>query len=142
MIEVRPFTSSDNPKLSKIYLECRLVTFHWLPREQFQLADFEKDTEGESILVLTNNLVPIGFIAIWMPDHFIHHLFIDPNHQGKGHGKVLLSEGLKIIGKPARLKCVVQNSRACKFYERNGWRIESTTPDGPMGSYHTYTLNN
>ena len=83
---------------------------------------------------------PVGFISIWMADHFIHHLFIDPNHQGQRLGEALLEEGLKIIGRPARLKCVVRNARACKFYEKHGWTIESTSQEGPMGPYRTYIL--
>ena len=140
MFEVRSFKKNDSQALANIYLKCRLDTFHWVPKEEFKLDDFEKDTEGEKILVLTSDSIPVGFIAIWIQDHFIHHLFVDPSYQGKGCGLALLTEGLKIVGRPARLKCVVRNSRACKFYEKYGWKIESTTQDGPMGSYHTYTL--
>ena len=142
MFEVRSFKNDDRETLANIYLECRLDSFHWVPKKEFKLDDFDKDTDGEKILVRTVDSIPVGFISIWMQDHFIHHLFIDPNHQGKGHGQALLSEGLKIIGRPARLKCVIQNLRACEFYEKHGWKIEGTTPDGPMGPYRTYALTN
>lgn len=140
MIEIRPFDTDDKYPLSQIYLKCRQNTFDWMPTETFQLADFEKDTEGEAILVATQNSQQIGFISIWTQDHFIHHLFVDPNHQGKGVGKLLLIEALKKIRRPARLKCLVKNAKACRFYEMNGWAIESTTADDPLGPYHTYVL--
>lgn len=140
MIEIRPYRHSDRPALSNIYLKCRLDTFSWVPKEVFDLSDFEKETEGEKILVTTVNSQPAGFISIWMQDHFIHHLFIDSDHQNKGLGKALLAEGLKIMGRPARLKCVIQNAKACRFYEKLGWKIENTIQEGPMGPYHNYVL--
>ena len=140
MFEVRTFRNDDKETLADIYLKCRLDTFHWVPKNEFKLNDFENDTDGEKILVLTADSIPVGFISIWMQDHFIHHLFVDPSHQGRWHGLVLLTEGLKIIGRPARLKCVIRNLRAFEFYEKHGWKIESTTHDGPMGAYRTYAL--
>lgn len=141
MIAVRSYVLTDKLPLSQIYLTCRQITFHWIPKETFQLADFEKDTEGESIVVATEDSRPIGFVSIWMQDNFIHHLFVEPQHQGNGHGVLLLNEALKIMGRPARLKCVVKNDKACRFYEKLGWKVESTTPHGPMGPFHTYLLS-
>lgn len=140
MIDIRPFSIADEQSLSCIYLSCRLETFYWLPQQNLKLTDFNKDTEGERILVIEADSKLVGFISIWMQDNFIHHLFIESLHQGKGFGKLLLAEALKIIGRPARLKCVVQNSRACQFYEKQGWIIESTTPDDPISPYHTYRI--
>ena len=140
MIEVRPIKDSDRSALSNIYLRCRINTFPWMSKEGFKFSDFEDDTKDEKILVSTMDPKPVGFISIWMADHFIHHLFIDPNHQGQRLGEALLAEGLKIMGRPARLKCVVRNARACKFYEKHGWTIESTSQEGPMGPYRTYIL--
>ena len=81
----------------------------------------------------------VGFSSVWLQDNFIHHLFVDPTQQGRGIGKMLLEACLNgKLCKPARLKCVVRNQQACEFYERLGWRVESTTEDGPMGPYHSY----
>lgn len=140
MIQVRSFTTSDKSALAKIYLACRLSTFSWIPGSQFSIDDFTKDTEGETILVATYESVPIGFVSLWIPDNFVHHLYLLPNMQRMGIGRKLLHEALMHISRPARLKCVVQNAAACRFYEKNGWRIESTTNEGPMGPYNTYIL--
>ena len=140
MIDIRPFEVGDKAALSQIYFKCRLDTFHWVPREEFRIEDFEKDTDGEVILVAIHDSTPIGFASVWKQDNFLHHLYVDPEHQNRGVGKRLLNEALNRIGRPARLKCVVKNSKACQFYEMNNWNIESTTHEGPMGSYHTYML--
>jgi GNAT superfamily N-acetyltransferase len=117
-MEIRAFQAGDKLSLSEIYLNCRQITFSWVPKEEFQEADFDRDTKGEVILVATLNSMPVGFISIWMRDNFIYHLFIDPDHQGKGYGRRLLIAGLKNLGRPSRLKCVVRNSKACKFLNR------------------------
>lgn len=138
MTDVRPYCSGDADSLSQIYLKCRLEAFHWMPPETFELTDFQRDTQGEVIFVAVENSLQVGFISVWMQDNFIHHLFVDSAHHGKGIGRLLLAEALKNMGRPARLKCVVRNSKACKFYEANGWQVESTTSEGPIGPYHTY----
>jgi len=140
MLVIRDYLTSDQTVLEPIYLHSRQKVFSWVPADQFKTEDFLKDTEGELILVAELDSVVIGFISIWMQDNFIHNLFLDPKYQGKSYGGVLLAEGLKMMGRPARLKCAVQNVGACSFYEKNGWVIESTSDQGPTGPYHNYLL--
>lgn len=140
MLVIRNFAEEDRAKLASIYLECRAQTFHWMLQNSFRLEDFTVDTDGETILVAENASGIIGFISIWLPDHFIHHLFVHAQHRKLGTGDRLLGEALALIGRPARLKCVVRNAQACKFYEKRGWAVESTAENGPMGPYHSYRL--
>lgn len=141
MITVREMIPGDLPRLEQIYLESRISAFYWIDPTSFNLSDFSKDTEGEWVLVAECEGKPVGFSAIWVKDNFLHHLFIDPNFQRQGIGRRLLDACFAgKLQKPARLKAVVQNARACAFYETLGWEIESTTPDGPMGPYHTYVF--
>jgi ribosomal protein S18 acetylase RimI-like enzyme len=138
MIEIRSFKDGDVLALSNIYLNSRIATFHWIPKDLFKLDDFVKDTEGERVFVAELAGEVAGFISLWMADNFVHHLFVRTDFFGRGIGERLLTEGLKAISRPARLKCVVRNAKACAFYEKRGWKIESTASDGPMGPYHTY----
>lgn len=135
---IRQYCSEDKKQVAQIYLTCRQETFDWRPTSEFLLEDFDKDTEGEVILVAELNGAPVGFISTWVQDDFIHNLFVAPSYQSEGIGELLLQEALKLIQRPARLKCVVQNTKACRFYEKHGWEIESTTNDDPMEPYHTY----
>jgi ribosomal protein S18 acetylase RimI-like enzyme len=134
-LKIRPFKDSDKNALSKIYLETRQQTFPWM--QTFQQDDFTKDTEGELILVAEKDSTPVGFISIWMQDNFIHNLFIDSKYQNLGIGKKLLTYGLSQTGRPSRLKCVIQNKNAVRFYQSNGWKIESQGDD-VMGPYYLF----
>lgn len=139
-IEIIPFDEEYRAALSEIYLNSRRETFYWVSPEEFQPEDFTKDTEGETLLIALYRKRPIGFISIWRQDDFIHHLYVDSRFKKLGAGKRLLTEGLKLISRPARLKCIIQNEDACRFYEKLGWRKENSGTDPQAGAYNTYLL--
>ena len=132
-IAIRGALPGDVPALRAIYLAARALAFDWLDTSANRLEDFDRDTKGEEVLVALRGEVIAGFISMWLPDNFVHHLFLHPSYSGQGVGKALLAEGLKRIGRPATLKCLTLNVRAMKFYAGNGWRIreEGNGPDGP-----------
>ncbi|UOQ74229.1 GNAT family N-acetyltransferase [Hymenobacter cellulosilyticus] len=119
--------------LRQLYLAARQQAFTWLDSAQFALADFDTVTQGETILVALLQDQPVGFIAWWPPDNFIHFLFVAPAQAGSGVGKALLQACLAQIGRPATLKCLQQNSSALGFYQHLGWTIQDvgTSSEGP-----------
>ena len=139
-MQIRKYETSDIPELAQIYLNSRLETFHWMPEGSFKLLDFFTHTLGEEIHVIMSDKVIAGFISVWKEDNFIHHLYIDSKFQKKGYGKKLLQHALKQMGRPASLKCVVQNERAVQFYKMNGWKTEEVGKD-EMGPYFLFVLN-
>lgn len=140
MIEIREMQSQDLATLSQIYFEVRQAAFDWASPTIFKIEDFEEDVKGELVLVAQLESKVVGFISLWTQDNFIHHLFVLPSYQRAGVGQELLASGLERIGRPARLKCVVYNLKACQFYERRGWRIEGLTNDGLVDPYYNFVL--
>lgn len=136
---IKKFETSDLPALAELYLQERQKTFHWMPKESFKLYDFFKDTLNEEIYVIYDRVVAAGFISLWMPDNFIHHLYIDSHYHKKGYGKKLLDHALNILGRPASLKCVVRNDNAVQFYKSQGWKVDETGKD-IMGPYYLMIL--
>ncbi|MEZ5589608.1 MAG: GNAT family N-acetyltransferase [Gammaproteobacteria bacterium] len=135
MIKIRPRAMSDLNALREIYLESRKNAFDWMDSTEFSLEDFDRDTEGELIWVALRDDKPVGFISVWAPENFIHNLFIHPSALRQGIGSALLSVCLNNIGRPATLKCLIQNADARAFYLSKGWEIASED-DGPDGEYH------
>lgn len=129
---IREFIEEDRFSLRNVYLETRLERFTWLNGDSLKLEDFDKDTEGERIWVCECSKKVIGFISIWEPDNFIHHLFIQTEFSRRGYGSQLLEICMATIGRPAKLKCVSQNTSALQFYKSKGWRTISkgVSPDG------------
>lgn len=133
---VREFEEEDRTALQHVYFQSRRYSFTWLDVESYALADFDNHTIGERIWLCEVREKIVAFISVDMAENYIHHLFVLPEHSGKGYGAVLLNRCLDNIGRPARLKCLTKNTPAIKFYERLGWRTKSLGTDPRDGDYH------
>jgi len=132
MFRVRPFGERDRSALEAIYRECRSEAT-WLPSAQE--SNFARDTEGEALLVAVgNNDEPEGFLSVWEPEAFIHHLYVRNGSRGKGIAKQLLNALATRLAKPWRLKCVRANDVALAFYLDHGW-LEISSGVGEDGPY-------
>lgn len=129
-MNIRVANEFDYPALRKIYLESRRKSFHWADIETMTLDDFDKHTEGEYIFLVEENNQILGFASLYLPDNFIHNLFVHPDFSGKGVGGLLLHASIEKMKKPIRLKCVSENHAAMKFYESKGWKkvVEEGNP--------------
>lgn len=74
-----------------------------------------------------------------MADNFIHHLYIDENYQHQNIGSIVLDEAIKIMNSPVKLKCLVKNEKAVKFYEKKGF-IALEKGVSNHGEYILYAL--
>lgn len=120
-MHVRRFVETDREALRNIYFESRRNAFGWLDPNSVRLSDFDRDTEDEAIWVAEREGSLIGFVSIYEPENFIHNLFVRPSWIGRGCGSELLTTCLKQLGRPARLKCIAENTKALAFYEARGW---------------------
>ena len=129
---VRPFEERDRAALETIYRECRSEAA-WLPSAQE--SNFARDTGGEAVLVAVGSSdEPEGFVSVWEPEAFIHHLYVRNGSRNKGIAKQLLDSLISRLPKPWRLKCVRANDVALAFYLRHGW-LEVSSGVGEDGPY-------
>jgi len=134
---IRRANAGDIPALISLFYRARVEAFHWRPRESFDPSDFLKETAGETIEVaLDREGTVLGFIAIWEPERFVHHLFVDPDHQRRGVGSLLLAGVRAWLPQPHRLKCVTANHSAYAFYIRHGWRELERRTNSPVEPEH------
>ena len=132
MFRVRPFAERDRSALEAIYRECRSEAT-WLPSAQE--SNFARDTDGEALHVAVgSNDEPEGFVSVWEPEAFIHHLYVRNRSRGKGIAKQLLNSLATGLPKPWRLKCVRANDVALAFYLDHGW-MEVSAGVGEDGPY-------
>lgn len=133
-MRIRPAQPSDLPALSALYRRC-LERADWFPAAALAEIDFAADTRDELVLVADDaGDRLLGFIGVWEPDSFIHHLYVEEGQRGKGVGKALLASIAGQLRYPWRLKCVVQNEAAYRFYTSQGWR-EIERALGARGEY-------
>lgn len=139
---IRRVKLEDQNRLEKLYLDSRVLTFDWVDPTIFKLTDFSQDTTEEEIWVADLNGKIIGFISVWAQDSFIHHLYIDEMYHNKGVGTALLNEVYRNFSTTLKLKCLSQNQKAVKFYERKGWVNSGVTKRNDVyGDYISFIFN-
>ena len=76
-------------------------------------------------VVAVDGGTPIGHVTV--SGHRLVHLFVDPGHQGRGLGRLLLARGEAVLAAHGRadveLHARVENVRAIAFYVSQGWRV-------------------
>lgn len=123
LIHIRKALKSDFLELAAIFQEVRCQVFTWKDSNVFRQEDFYEETKEELILLAEDNKGEIvGFISVWEPDRFIHHLYIKSAFQGYGIGKRLINTLPMYVPFPYHLKCESKNESALLFYTKTGWR--------------------
>jgi ribosomal protein S18 acetylase RimI-like enzyme len=122
-MRIRPALEADHAALAELFLLARRDSFTWEDAAAFKLEDFAVQTEGEVIHLAEEEEGGelLGFLSVWEPESFVHHLFIAPGHRRRGVGRALLSDLQWRMPGPFRLKCVAANEAALAFYRRLGW---------------------
>ena len=136
---IAAFEEEDREALSILYDRMRVETFTWLNADQITLGSFDADTANEKILVAKYGEKVAGFVSLWEPDFFIHHLYVDTDFQGRGIGQKLLAAILESVRGVASLKCLENNQKAVRFYTKNGWE-KSLTGKSEHGNYILFEL--
>jgi len=140
MLQIVEKNKNHIADLQRIFLEVRQKTFYWLNTQNYNLTDFDYETETEFVLVALFDGKVVGFISIWLPGNFIHHFYIDSEYQQHKIGSKLLEEGIQIMATPITLKCLEKNKGAIEFYKKSGF---VTTEKGVSdhGDYILFTLH-
>jgi len=120
-MEIRPMRIAEQGQLAEIYLKARQVSFPWV--QDPQLADFKRDSMGESVIIAAIDGKIVGFASLNRLLAFVHLLFVDPDWQRMSVGHRLIEEMDKRTQRPLTLKCVIENKPALAFYKREGFEI-------------------
>ncbi len=123
-LQLRPLQEQDREPLRAVFVAARDAAFAEAAPGTHKPSDFDRDTDGESIMVALHDGVPVGFAAVWKADNFLHHLFVHPAFQRRGIGKALLAACDPWFGPGPTLKCRQSNRRALGFYLAQGWQLQ------------------
>jgi GNAT superfamily N-acetyltransferase len=121
-LNLRAFQPADRDACIRII---RLVQPPAYPRQDRRASsceDFDTVTRGEDIWVAQGDDAILGFVSIYRPAEFIHHLYVDPSRHRQGIGRALVTLALRQCGGHAELKCDEANRAAQDFYLAAGFR--------------------
>ncbi len=120
MIFVRTLTPADVPACATIFEAAYPDAFAESPR-RIGATEFAAETDDELVLVATNGARVCGFASLYVPESFLHHLYVDPASYRRGIGSALLREAMTRASGRLSLKCQHSNGRARNFYARHGF---------------------
>jgi GNAT superfamily N-acetyltransferase len=123
---IRRATPVDGPAVSAVFVRAR-DGMAYLPRivDEHRPLLGGRFIERDEIWVDEEDGTVTGFAGL--KGDVLTHLYVDPEHQGRGIGAALLDHAK--MQRPARLELWVfqKNDGARRFYERHGFRIVRLT---------------
>jgi ribosomal protein S18 acetylase RimI-like enzyme len=139
-IQVLESRDQDIPALRELFLRVRVASFVWEDPSRFALSDFDRESSGESVLVAWADGTIVGFVSVWVPDNFVHHLYVEQSYHRRGVGTELMKAVLDRFGSPIRLKCETSNEKAIQFYRKMGF-LEMERGLAESGPFILFELN-
>lgn len=128
-VPIRLARPSDHDLLDRIYRDVRLEI------GSDPSAGYARDTQDERVLVAVDaEDRALGFVSIYEPERFVHHLYVSRPHRGHGLGTALLAAATARLAGPAWLKVDASNQAARAFYRRRGWVEDPPLPVGPRAA--------
>ena len=80
--------------------------------------------KGWSLYVADDEGKLAAMLALHLPDQYLDQLFVAPEYQGKNIGRLLLAFTRAHLTDEIRLRCVRENEKAWRWYEREGFLFE------------------
>ena len=125
---LRPARAEDAQAIAIVHRLAVRISLPFLP--ELHAAEEDLWFVGQKLMVENETWVSevdgavVGYIAFRAG--WIAHLFVHPDHQGRGLGPTLLAKAMA-DGAERRLWTFQQNTRARTFYEKRGFTPEEFT---------------
>ena len=90
--------------------------------------------KGWNLYVADDSGVPAAMLALHLPKKYLDQLFVAPEYQGRSLGRTLLAFTRQQLPHEIELRCVRENEKAWRWYEREGFVFEEEKVE-PMTGY-------
>jgi ribosomal protein S18 acetylase RimI-like enzyme len=94
--------------------------------------------KGWSLFVADDNGRLAAMLAMHLPDRYLDQLFVAPEYQGNNLGHRLLAFTRQHLPDEIWLRCVRENEKAWRWYEREGFVFEKEQIEPMMGRMMKY----
>ncbi|MCR1816334.1 GNAT family N-acetyltransferase [Aliarcobacter butzleri] len=125
---IRKLDKNDINQLLQIWLEVNIKTHDFIVKEYWeeQYDNVKELLPNSEIYVYEENEKIVAFVGLI--ENYIAGIFVSFSFQSKGIGKKLLNY-IKEFKKELSLNVYVKNTSAIKFYQREGFIINSQNID-------------
>ena len=127
MRKIRPYNYPDMERVVRLWYKVWHQTFSnikhphpyalWKARFQDDIA-----VRGNIWVAEVDGLI-VGFFVVIEEERELNQLFVDVDFQNQGIGKALLEKAKAICSDGLWLQTLQSNTKACLFYEKNGFKV-------------------
>jgi ribosomal protein S18 acetylase RimI-like enzyme len=136
MPKIRPARPDEYDEVARVWMESWVST-GLEDGSKYLLANLRarlrREIEnGWSLYVADDNGRIAAMLALRLPDH-LDQLFVAPDYQRQGLGRQLLAFTHEHLPDEIRLRCVRENDKAWRWYEREGFVFEKEAVEPMTG---------
>jgi ribosomal protein S18 acetylase RimI-like enzyme len=94
--------------------------------------------KGWSLFVADDDGTIAAMLALHLPEIYLDQLFVAPEYQGRNIGRQLLGLTRQLLPDEIWLRCVRENEKAWRWYEREGFVFEKEAVEPMTGFVMKY----
>jgi ribosomal protein S18 acetylase RimI-like enzyme len=135
---IRPARVEEYDEIARVWMESWASTGLAEPSE-FLLANLRarirrEIEDGWSLFVADDNGKLAAMLALHLPKLYLDQLFVAPGYQDRSLGRKLLAFTRAQLPEEIHLRCVRENEKAWRWYEREGFVFEKEQIE-PMNGF-------
>ncbi len=139
---IRPARQEEYDEIARIWMNSWASTGIEEP-SNFLLAKLRariplEIEKGWSLFVADDDGTIAAMLALHLPDRYLDQLFVAPEYQGRNIGKQLLAFTRQQLPHEIHLRCVRENEKAWRWYEREGFVFEKEAVEPMTGFVMKY----
>ena len=125
---IRPARTEEYDEIGRVWMES-WVSPGLAETSEFLLANLRarirrEIEDGWSLFVADDNGTIAAMLALHLPKLYLDMLFVGPTYQGQSLGRKLLAFTRTQMPDEIFLRCVRENEKAWRWYEREGFVFE------------------
>ena len=139
---IRPARTDEYDEIARVWMDSWVST-GLEDASNFLLAKLRaririEVEKGWSLFVADDGGALAAMLALHLPNFYLDQLFVAPDYQGKNLGRRLLAFTRQHLPDEIQLRCVRENVKAWRWYEREGFLPEKEQANPMTGFVMKY----
>ncbi len=139
---IRPARTDEYDEIARVWMDSWVST-GLAEASNFLLAQLRARIprevgKGWSLFVADDGGALAAMLALHLPDFYLDQLFVAPDYQGQNLGRRLLAFTRQHLPDEIYLRCVRENEKAWRWYEREGFVFEKEAVEPMTGFVMKY----
>jgi ribosomal protein S18 acetylase RimI-like enzyme len=135
---IRPARADEYDEVARVWMQSWVST-GLAEESEFLFANLRARVrreieDGWSLFVADDDGSLAAMLALHLPKFYLDQLFVAPDYQGRSLGRKLLAFTRAQLPDEIHLRCVRENEKAWRWYEREGFVFEKEQIE-PMNGF-------